>query len=122
MKYDRADQDFHGPEVTPTPLRDSGIVGIACMILSYLFFSAILNQRTTMDEDFKFPAVYMAHTPSGPIYTCADHAVYMAYTCADHAIKITALLSFMGAYVVLTPAPDGSQCCNCVNEAKKGRP
>lgn len=63
-----------------------------------------------MNDAPKFPAIYIAHTPPGPTYACADHAE-----------KIKALFSFMGAYVNFTPAPNGSQCCNCINEAKKGK-
>jgi hypothetical protein len=53
-------------------------------------------------------ATFIAHTPSGPT-PC----------CVAHARKIGGLLRFLGAHVNFTKAPDGAQCENCVNEAKR---
>jgi hypothetical protein len=61
-----------------------------------------------MDEP-KYPAVFTMHTPSGPT-DC----------CVKHARAVENLFRFMGAHVNATKAPDGAQCANCINEAKKG--
>jgi hypothetical protein len=54
------------------------------------------------------PATFIDHTPSGPTPCCAAHAQ-----------KIEGLMRFLGAHVNFTKAPDGAQCANCENEARK---
>lgn len=56
----------------------------------------------------EYPATATVHWPSGPVDACDQHAK-----------ELMALGGFMGAHVVATKAPDGAQCSNCVNEAKK---
>ena len=55
-----------------------------------------------------YAAVWTVHTPSGPTDACEAHAE-----------KLAALFRFMGAYTNKTPAPEGAQCANCLNEAKR---
>ena len=55
-----------------------------------------------------YAAVWTVHTPSGP-----------TDACEAHADKLQRLMSFMGAYTNKTPAPEGAQCANCLNEAKR---
>ena len=60
------------------------------------------------DEGSTFPAVFTMHCPSG-----ATNA------CVKHARTIETLYQRMwGMRVQATKAPEGSQCDNCVNEAK----
>jgi len=57
----------------------------------------------------RFPAICVAHTPSGPT-NC----------CQDHAIKVVALFNFMGSHVHLEPIlGEDVECNNCLNESKK---
>jgi len=59
--------------------------------------------------DSDFPAVFTMHCPSG-----ATNA------CVRHANIIEGLFQRMwGMRVRAIKAPEGSQCDNCVNEAKK---
>lgn len=55
-----------------------------------------------------YAAVWTVHTPSGP-----------TDACEAHADKLQRLIQFMGAYTNKTPAPEGAQCANCINEAKR---
>jgi len=57
----------------------------------------------------KYPAICVAHTPSGPT-NC----------CESHASKVVALYNFMGAHVHLEPIlGDDLECDNCLNEKKE---
>jgi len=62
-------------------------------------------------EKPKYPAICIAHTPSGPTYCCAKHAK-----------KIVALFNFMGAHVHIETISDNVECQNCLNEAAKSGP
>ncbi len=62
-------------------------------------------------SDIKYPAEYTAHWPSGPVNCCQLHA---------NAIKNIGTL--LGTHVAVTKAPEGSECSNCVNEAKAKEP
>jgi len=55
-----------------------------------------------------FPALYTVSTPSGPTDCCERHAG-----------ALVALMRFMGALAVATPAQPGAECANCANEAVK---
>ena len=59
------------------------------------------------DTETKYPATCTVHCPSGPTNACDYHA--------DAVEKI---MRFMGAHTNRTPAPEGAQCDNCVNEAR----
>lgn len=61
--------------------------------------------------DQHYPAEFTAHCPNG-----ATHC------CANHASQIRGLFGFLGAHVALTAAPDGAECANCINAAKKSVP
>lgn len=39
--------------------------------------------------------------------------------CENHARKLEGLAGFLGFPLTSTPAPDGTPCANCENEAKK---
>jgi hypothetical protein len=54
------------------------------------------------------PAEVIVHTVQGP-EPC----------CRKHAVKLASLMAFMGAMTNETPAPEGAQCNNCINESKK---
>lgn len=55
-----------------------------------------------------FPATFTMHCPSGS-----------TNACMKHARSIETLFSRMfGLRVPASPAPEGSQCDNCLNEAK----
>jgi hypothetical protein len=59
-------------------------------------------------EKVKFPAICVAHTPSGPTNCCEKHAT-----------QVVALFNHLGAHVHLEPIFDDLECKNCQNEAKK---
>lgn len=61
-----------------------------------------------MSNEKNFPATVLVHCPNGP--TAA---------CDEHARGIQGIMRFLGAHTVCTPAPEGSQCGNCVNENAK---
>lgn len=52
------------------------------------------------------PAIAIVHAPNGPV-PCCD----------EHARQLRGLFSFLGAHVGITPALNGEECTNCVNEA-----
>lgn len=54
------------------------------------------------------PAVFTAHTPTGPVPCCMAHAK-----------ALQNLMRFMGAHINFTSAPEGAECTNCLNEASK---
>lgn len=71
------------------------------------------DARTECDSTGSSPArcyaaVWTVHTPSGP-----------TDACEAHADKIQRLMSFLGAYTNKTHAPEGAECANCLNEAKR---
>lgn len=55
-----------------------------------------------------YPATLVLHTPNGP-EPCCD----------KHAAALRGLMSMLGAHVLTVPAPEGSECANCRNEAAK---
>ena len=55
-----------------------------------------------------FPATLVLHTPNGP-EPCCD----------KHAAALRGVMSMFGANVLTVPAPAGSECANCRNEAQK---
>jgi hypothetical protein len=55
-----------------------------------------------------YAATVIAHTPSGPVPACEEHAC-----------RIRDLMRFMGAHVNFTQASPGDECSNCINEAKR---
>lgn len=55
-----------------------------------------------------YAAVWTVHAPGGP-----------TDACEAHADKLQRLMQFMGAHTTKTPAPEGAQCANCVNRAKR---
>jgi len=61
----------------------------------------------TMSNETNYPATCIVHCPSGPTNACELHADQVEW-----------LMQFMGAHTVRTPAEEGVQCDNCVNEAK----
>jgi len=67
-----------------------------------------MDGKPIYDDAVPFPAMYIAHWPSGPV-AC----------CEDHARGIQKLGSFMGTHVAITNAGPGAQCGNCLNESKK---
>lgn len=54
-----------------------------------------------------YPATWIVHWPNGPTNACDMHMRQLA-----------GLAAYLGAYVAVTAAPDGSECANCVNAAK----
>jgi hypothetical protein len=58
-------------------------------------------------SEIKFPAIGVAHTPSGP-KNC----------CKKHAVQIVALCNCMGVHIDFEPIFDDRECTNCQNEAK----
>ena len=55
-----------------------------------------------------FPALYLVHYPSGPVYCCEDHAN-----------KLKEIANIMGFHVGVEIHIGGNkECANCVNEAK----
>lgn len=54
------------------------------------------------------PAVFTLHTPTG-----------FTHCCVRHARMGQRIYQAMGYYTNATKAPDGAQCENCVNEAKR---
>jgi hypothetical protein len=59
------------------------------------------------DEPQTFPATFTVHMPSGSTYACEHHAE-----------TIVAVAQFMGSTAMLSDAPAGAQCANCIQEAK----
>ena len=57
------------------------------------------------------PAVWTVHTHCGP-----------RNACALHAAKLEKLMAFLGSHTNKTPAPEGVECENCVNEMKQRNP
>lgn len=62
---------------------------------------------TTEGKDY--PAVFTMHGPSGSVHCCVKHA----------RILDKLMQEVFGVRVVATQAPEGAQCSNCINEAKK---
>ncbi len=56
----------------------------------------------------EFPATHTVHWPSGPVDVCGEHAS-----------QLIALGNVMGSHIVATVAPEGAECVNCQNEAKR---
>lgn len=54
-----------------------------------------------------YPATFTVHWVTGP-----------TLACVKHARALVNLGRTMGVHVQATGAPEGSQCENCVNEAK----
>jgi hypothetical protein len=67
-----------------------------------------LEEQRPLAAAQRYAAVWTVHTPTGP-----------TDACEAHADKIQVLMSFLGAYTNKTPAPEGAQCANCINEAKR---
>jgi hypothetical protein len=63
--------------------------------------------KKTTEAKTKFPAIYTAHCPSGPVDCCEKHAG-----------DIRGLYSVLGCHIGFNPAPKGAECINCVNEHK----
>lgn len=59
------------------------------------------------DTPDSFPATFTVHTPQGP-----------THCCVKHARAVEGLFRFLGSYTNATKAPEGTQCENCINEAK----
>lgn len=67
-----------------------------------------MTTKITPGHQVAYPAVLTMHCPSGT-----------TNACARHARTIQNLFGGMwGMRIASTPAPDGAQCDNCVNEAK----
>ena len=60
-----------------------------------------------MSDKKEYPAIATVHWPSGPVHCCDEHAR-----------ELLLLGEFMCGHTVTTIAPDGSQCSDCINEAK----
>jgi hypothetical protein len=62
-----------------------------------------------MSDNASHPAEVLVYTVQGP-EPC----------CRYHADKLAAIMRFMGVFTNEAPAPEGTQCNNCINEDKKG--
>jgi hypothetical protein len=58
-------------------------------------------------NDLPYAAEVMAHTPTG-----------LLPVCSQHASKLVSFMRFVGVSVALGPLTAPAQCSNCVNEAK----
>jgi hypothetical protein len=67
-----------------------------------------MYMRSAGAEGKDFPAVFTMHCPAGPTNACVKHA---------RGIE-TLFTRMFGLRVPSSVAPEGSQCDNCVNEAK----
>ena len=65
----------------------------------------IVAKKTAAKTKIKFPAIYTAHCPNGPVDCCATHAQ-----------GIRTLYSVLGCHIAITPAAQGSTCINCITE------
>jgi len=66
------------------------------------------REKNPKPQQTPHPAVWTVHAPNG-----------FLHTCESHANKLESLMRFMGASTSKTPAPEGTQCENCINETKK---
>jgi len=67
----------------------------------------LLDRVAIAPNKAQFPANVTVHWPSGPVHACDEHAR-----------QLKSLGGFLGGHVACTVAPAGSECANCVNEAK----
>ena len=64
----------------------------------------------TGEKVAEYPATHVAHWATGPV-NC----------CEEHARQIAGMGRFLRTHVAVTvPAPEGSECSNCRNEAGGG--
>ena len=55
----------------------------------------------------EYPATRIVHWPTGPVYTCENHAR-----------QLVGMANFLGTHVGVEITTEEKECTNCVNEAK----
>lgn len=67
-----------------------------------------LAGNVNTETDMEHPATFTMHTPSGSTHCCVKHARQLEH-----------LMRMLGAHTNAVKAPEGAECENCKNEAKK---